>query len=85
MPLNFWRTVDGVEVDFIVGGEVAIEIKSAKKITNKHLKGLKLLQEEHKLKNYYLVSRDPIALKESGILVLPWEDFLKRLWDGEIV
>lgn len=85
LPLNFWRTVGGQEVDFIVGDEIAIEVKSTKKVSAKNLKGLKYLMEENKMKKYYLVSQDPIALKQGDIYILPWEDFIKRLWDGEIV
>lgn len=85
LPLNFWRTTDGYEVDFIVGDRVAIEVKSTKKVTSKHLKGLKYLMEEQKLERYYLISQDPIALKQQGIYLLPWENFIKRLWNGEII
>ena len=85
IPLHFWRTTEGHEVDFIVGEQVAIEVKGAKKISSKQLKGLQLLMEEKKMKHYYLVSQDPIASKQNGIFVLPWENFLKRLWDGKVV
>lgn len=85
LPLCFWRTSEGHEVDFIIGEQVAIEVKSARKISAKYLKGLKYLMEEQKIQSYYLVSQDPIASKQDGIYILPWEDFLKRLWDGEVV
>lgn len=85
LPLCFWRTSDGHEVDFIIGDRVAIEVKAAKKISSKHLKGLRYLMEENKIDNYYMVSQDPIALKDDGIYILPWESFLKRLWNGEII
>lgn len=85
LPLCFWRTIDGHEVDFILGDEVAIEVKSAKKISSKHLKGLRYLMQEDKIKKYYMISRDPIALYEEGIYILPWDNFLKQLWDGDII
>jgi len=86
LPMYFWRTAQrGYEVDFIIGEDIAaIEVKSARKITKKHLKGLKLLMEENKIEKYYLVSQDPIAAKQDNIYLLPWEAFLKRLWAGEI-
>ncbi|OGT47178.1 MAG: ATPase [Gammaproteobacteria bacterium RIFCSPHIGHO2_12_FULL_41_15] len=84
-PLYFWRTSEGHEVDFIIGDHIAIEVKSAKKISARHLKGLKSLMEEKKMQQYYLISQDPIALKKEGIYILPWEDFIKRLWDGEVI
>jgi len=85
MSLCFWRTAEGQEVDFIVGDEVAIEVKATTKVSAKHLKGLKYLMEENKLKNYYMVSQDPVAVKQDGIYILSWEVFVKRLWDGEII
>ncbi|MCB1827718.1 MAG: ATP-binding protein, partial [Coxiellaceae bacterium] len=60
LPLHFWRTLDGSEVDFIVGDDLAIEIKATEKVSTKHLKGLKRLQEEEKIKAFYLISQDPI-------------------------
>lgn len=84
LSLCFWRTVEGQEVDFIIGNQVAIEVKAAKKVSAKHLKGLNYLMEEKKLQKYYLVSQDPIALKEGAIYILPWENFIKRLWDGDV-
>lgn len=85
LPLYFWRTYEGQEVDFIIDDRVAIEVKASTKISTKNLKGLVYLMEENKLKNYYLVSQDPIATKQGGIYILPWENFLKRLWDGDII
>jgi uncharacterized protein len=85
LSLCFWRTSDGHEVDFVIDNQVAIEVKAAKKVSSKHLKGLRYLMEENKIEKYYLVSQDVIARKEDGIYILPWEDFLKRLWQGEIV
>lgn len=86
LPLHFWRTSEGGhEVDFIIGEEIAIEVKASRHTSSKHLKGLTYLKEENKLKNYYLVSQDPVALKQDGIHVLPWEHFLKQLWDGALI
>lgn len=84
LPLHFWRTLAGYEVDFIIGNQAAIEVKSTRKVTKKHLKGLKLLMEENKIEKYYLISQDPIAAKQDNIYLLPWQDFFKRLWSGEI-
>lgn len=84
-PLYFWRTLENQEVDFIIDNQVAIEVKTIEKLSGKHLKGLRYLMEEKKLKKYYLVSQDPIAMKQEGIFILPWETFLKQLWDGGVV
>lgn len=86
LPLHFWRTAEGGhEVDFVIGEEIAIEVKATHKISSKHLKGLNYLKEENKLKNYYIISQDPVALKQQDIHMLPWELFLKKLWDGNII
>jgi len=84
-PMCFWRTTDGYEVDFIIENEIAIEIKSSDKLSEKHFKGIKYLLEENKLKKYYVVSQDPLPAKYGEINVLPWEHFLKKLWDGDIL
>ena len=47
----FWRSLNKQEVDFIIDDEIAIEVKSSTKITNKHFSGIKYLKEEKILKN----------------------------------
>jgi predicted AAA+ superfamily ATPase len=84
-PLCFWRTTEGYEVDFIIENEIAIEIKSSEKLSEKHFKSLKYLIEENKLKKYYLISQDPIPAKYGEIIALSWEQFLKQLWDGDVL
>lgn len=85
--LTYYRTSDGKrEVDFIIGDEVAIEVKSAKFITDKHLTNLRELKTEGIFSSYIVISReDSPRMLEDGILILPWKEFLKRLWNGEIV
>jgi uncharacterized protein len=82
--LSYWRTQHGYEVDFIIGNEIAIEIKTTKKVTNKHLKGLNLLHEEGICQHYYLVSQDPIERKMNHCIALHWTTFLDKLWKGEL-
>lgn len=84
-PVTYWRTASQLEVDLVLDTEVAIEIKSTDRVTDKHLRGLRAFKEEHTC-NCILVSRDPGPRKTSdGILVLPWQDFLERLWSNEII
>jgi len=85
LPLNYWNSVHGQEVDFIIGDEIAIEVKSTKSISNKHLKGLKLLQEENLCKQYFLISSDPINRVSEGIEIIYWEEFLKNLWENKYI
>ena len=84
--LTYYRLGSGKrEVDFIIGDDVAIEVKSAKNITDKHLVSLRELKEEGLFSSYIVVSREetPRMLSDS-ILILPWKSFLDKLWNGEI-
>ena len=87
LPLHYWRTNTGMEVDFILGDmEVAIEVKSSQRINNTHAKGLRALAECHQLKNLLVVSFEEEPKNLGGnIRCLFWEDFLKQLWSGEII
>lgn len=87
LPLHFWRTSTGLEVDFILGDmEVAVEVKSSKRIDNAHAKGLRSLAENHTLKRLILVSFEEESKKLSGnIECLFWRDFLNQLWSGELI
>ena len=85
--LTYYRTSDGRrEVDFILGDEAAIEVKSAKTVTDRHLANLRELKEEGIFSKYIVISReDSPRMLEDGILILPWKDFLERLWNGDII
>lgn len=85
-PVSYWRTASQTEVDFILGDhEVAIEVKSSEMVTTRHLKGLKSFSDEYKVKKLILVSNDPFPRILDNIHVLPWKDFLTRLWSGGIL
>jgi len=84
VDLTFWRTHNQDEVDLIIGDHTAIEIKSTKKVSDRHLGGLTKISGEHSWKNRILVTNDPInARHPSGILLLHWETFFTNLWKGE--
>ncbi|PWU14173.1 MAG: hypothetical protein C5B49_13535 [Bdellovibrio sp.] len=83
--LRFWRSINKQEVDFIIGDEVAIEVKSAKKILSKHLLGIRALKEEKIIRKFYLVSEDRIDRKHEDVSILHWTSFLAKLWGGEII
>jgi predicted AAA+ superfamily ATPase len=80
----YWRTPDQIEVDFIWSRgphRVGIEVKSSKNWKESFEKGLKIL----KLKNSFGVYQGPDILKKAWGYVFPVEEFLKRLWSGEIL
>lgn len=84
--ISYWRTASGFEVDFILGDhEIAIEIKATEEVQTRHLKGLKAFMEEYTVKKAILVTNDSFPRLTNGVLVLPWKDFLKKLWNNEII
>ena len=85
--LTYYRTSDGKrEVDFIIGDKIAIEVKSTKSVTDRHLANLRELKEEGIFSKYIVVSREESSrMLDDGILILPWKDFLGRLWNGDII
>lgn len=82
--LYFWRSVQGFEVDFLIGDHTAIEVKVTPKASQKDFKGLKALKEEGGFKNFYLVTQDRIPSKKEEITQIYWETFLERLWNDTL-
>jgi uncharacterized protein len=85
-PLTYWRCQSKLEVDFVVGDDIAIEVKGKSLVSARDLKGLRALSEEVTLQRKLLVctEREPRRL-DDGTEVLPIATFLRQLWDGEIV
>lgn len=78
--LCYWRSVTNQEVDFTIGEEIAIEVKSSRSISDKHLKGLKALREEGIFKRFVIVCREEHPHIEDGIEILPWKYFIEELY-----
>lgn len=85
MPLNFWRTYSQHEVDFVLGGEVAIEVKASRNVQGKNLKGIRFLAEEHPLRRQIVVCREPQWRRVGEIEIFPVEHFLKALWAHQVI
>ena len=85
-PLTYWRSRSQFEVDFLLGDEVAIEVKGKSLVSTRDLKGLQALSEDIPLRRKIIVcmEREPRRL-DAGIDVLPVETFLRQLWDREIL
>ncbi|MBN1308558.1 MAG: ATP-binding protein [Chitinispirillaceae bacterium] len=81
-PLSFWRDRYGHEVDFIIGDDVVIEVKSTEFISEKHLKSLRMFCEEIACPHRVAVSLDARPRLIDTIRVLPWREFLRELWEG---
>ena len=85
LPLAYWRSKNGHEVDFLLGTKTAIEVKASKKISRNDFKGLKYLKEEGVFQNLILVSQDPVSIRTDNILTLPWQKFLSDLWRDKFI
>jgi len=84
IKLNFWRSTDKCEVDYVLGDAVAIEVKHTSSVTEKDLKGLTAIHAEGKWRHKIVVSRDPIPRRIGDIDILPVEEFLQRLWNNDL-
>ncbi|HNV72430.1 MAG TPA: DUF4143 domain-containing protein, partial [Candidatus Ozemobacteraceae bacterium] len=86
LELNYWRSTSQFEVDVVIGEELAIEVKGANLIQDKHLKGLRALKEEGLHRRYLVVSLDRQKRKTSDdIEIWPWNAFLHELWAGRLL
>jgi predicted AAA+ superfamily ATPase len=86
LDIRYWRTSTGFEVDFILGNmQTALEVKGSQKVHSAHTRAIRALLEEHAVERSVIVSleKEPRML-ELGVEVLPWRDFLERLWSGEL-
>lgn len=85
LPLGYWQAKSGQEVDFIIGDDIAIEVKTTTKTQDKHLKGLRTLAEEDICQKYYLVSHDKIKRRVGEINIVHWRSFIDDLWADKII
>ena len=76
---QYWRSKSRLEVDFVFEG-LAVETKATRHVSARDLRGLRALREEGLFTHYVLVSMEPLARLVDGIRVLPWTEFLDRLW-----
>lgn len=84
--LSYWRTSNGYEVDAIIGeGRIAIELKSSEEIQSRHTKGLKAFEEEFPNARKIIVSLDKNRRTLNGIEIIPATEFLKMMWNNEII
>ena len=85
LPVYFWRTSTGQEVDFILGDkELAVEIKGSARVHEGDARALTGLTEDGAVKKRVIVclEKQPREIA-GGIEVIPWRLFLERLWSGE--
>ena len=88
-PLHYWRSYDGAEVDALcetAAGFVAIEVKASARWDKRFNRGFRRVREHlpHPATCYGVYLGRRAALWDD-VQVLPVLDFLKRLWDGEVL
>ncbi len=80
--LYFWRTKNGLEVDFVLygpGGLIAIEVKRSAHVHSKNLRGLKEFKKDYPPARCYLFYGGSVPLHIDDITVLPLGQALLNL------
>jgi predicted AAA+ superfamily ATPase len=84
--VHFWRTKSGLEVDFVLGdGEVAVEVKGTSRLDPSDFRSLRAFVEDNRPRAAMVVCNERSPRVHEGIDVLPWREFLARLWGGAIL
>lgn len=86
--LSYWRTAHGTEIDFVWtrgARSVGIEVKAATKWRREDGAALAELAETKRIQHAFGVYRGEQALKIGKLLVLPVEEFLRKLAAGEVL
>lgn len=81
-PLHLWPTTHGIDVDFVIGDDIALAVKSTADPVDRHLKGLRAIGDEREFAYRILVfdgktGATPCLI--DGIEVVPVVLFLRRL------
>ena len=81
--LFYWRTHVGAEVDLLIEKHgrlvVAVEIKSAKRVSGADLSGLRSFGEAHPKTPRLVVAQVPEEHRLGEVSIVPYRDFLGRL------
>jgi predicted AAA+ superfamily ATPase len=86
LDIYFWRTSSGQEVDFILGEKnLALEIKSSKRIHEGDLSALKTLKSEELVRRCVVVSLEEEFRTMDHIEIFPWRQFIEHLWSGDLL
>lgn len=83
--ISYWRLSSGIEVDFVLGdGEVAIEVKGKDRVRSHDARHLLQFRKDYPaVRELLLVCCESEArVTDEGVRILPWRDFIERLWSG---
>lgn len=83
--LSYWRSHSQLEVDFVVGDRIAVEVKGAARVSPRDYRGIAALGEELNLARKIVVCREPHRRRDGEVEVLPVVEFLRDLWEGRIL
>lgn len=84
-PLSYWRTRTHLEVDFVVGDELAIEVKCSQSIRKTDMKALSALGEECPAMRRIVVCNEPFSRTSEGTELMPLRKFFDELWSGRLL
>jgi predicted AAA+ superfamily ATPase len=86
LPLYYWRTSSGMEVDFVVGDlDVVLEVKASARVHDADLKGVRTLLGEYRPKHTLIVCMESLSrVTTDGVRILPWREFLSLLWNRDL-
>jgi predicted AAA+ superfamily ATPase len=86
LELTYYRSRSGIEVDFVVGNRVAIEVKGGGRVGERDAKPLHALGEDAPIRTKIIVCSERSERRlDSGVLVMPVPQFLEALWNDAIV
>jgi predicted AAA+ superfamily ATPase len=80
-PLAYWRSLSQFEVDFLIGDDIAIEVKAKRAISPREERSLSALAEDLRLKRRIIVCLEERRRRsDGGTEIIPAEEFLSDLW-----
>lgn len=87
LPITYWRTSTGQEVDFLLGDkDLAIEVKGSARVHEGDGRGLAALAEDGPVKKRVIVCLEKEPRKvHRDLEICPWRLFIDRLWAGDFV
>lgn len=80
--IYYWRTQQGIEIDFIACGKkklLAFEVKSKRTISKKDLKGLKAFKADYPEANCYVIYMGSRQEYHGDIIAIPMQEALQAL------
>ncbi len=81
--LCYWRTRTKLEIDFIVGDSLAIEVKAKNNVRLQDLTGLVTIADDCPKMRRIVVCLEALPRMQEGIEFYPVDVFLKKLWAHE--